>query len=364
MLGLALALAPACRSVFLSFAEGGRCRALLDQARTHGLEAHALEHNYPRVGRAATEIAGHLRRLGADVLCASGYKPDVIGWLAARKAGVPAVAVAHGWTAATLKVRLNEAVDRFVMRRMDATVCVSEAQAVKVRRGGVPPERVVVIRNAIGPEAFAEPDPPYVKRLRSLFADPPRHLVGAAGRLSPEKGFDQLVETAAIVYRTDPGVGFVVFGDGPMRRSLDKSVAERGLSGRFVLAGFRTDLAGFLPHLHLFTLPSFTEGLPVVLLEALAAGVPAVATAVGGTPEVIEEGVSGFLVPPGDPPALARRILDALGDENRRVAMGRQGRRRVRAKFTVEQQSEQYRELFERLTCGRPAACRRQLQAQ
>ncbi|HZY84637.1 MAG TPA: glycosyltransferase, partial [Gemmataceae bacterium] len=145
-LGLARSLPPPFRTTFLSFAERGLCRPLLEEARRHDFEAVELRHNAPHFLRAAREVAGHLRRLRADVLCCSGYKPDVVGWLAARRAGIAAVAVAHGWTAATWKVRLNEALDRRVMRRMDRTVCVSEAQAVKVRAARVDPQRVVVIR--------------------------------------------------------------------------------------------------------------------------------------------------------------------------------------------------------------------------
>lgn len=358
MVGLAQHLPALYQSAFLSFAEGGACRALLDQARHQGFETVALEHNYPHVHRAAREIAGHLRRLNADVLCCSGYKPDIIGWLAARRARIPIVAVSHGWTAATIKVRLNEALDRLVLRRMDRTVCVSEAQAVKVRRAGVPPERIVVIRNAIAAEALGEPDPIYQQRLRELFAVPPARIVGAAGRLSPEKGFDQLVDAAAFVGRTDPGVGFVLFGEGPLRTALARQITNRGLQGRFILAGFRTDLEQFLPHLHLLALPSYTEGLPVILLEALAAGVPVAATAVGGTPEVLAEGVGGYLVPAGDPAALARRILDILRDETGRRELGRRGRQRVRSEFTFEVQSAAYQRLFESLASQRPVASR------
>lgn len=357
MVGLARHLPASYESAFLSFAEGGACRALLEQARAHGFEAVALEHNYPHLQRAAREIAGHLRRLNADVLCCSGYKPDIIGWLAARRAGIPAVAVSHGWTAATLKVRLNEALDRRVLRWMDHVACVSAAQAVKVRRAGVPPERVTVIRNAIDAVARA-PDPIDQHRLREFFATPPERIVGAAGRLSPEKGFDQLVEAAAIVRRTDPGVGFVVFGDGPLRAALTQQIAGRGLQDRFILAGFHTDLEAFLPHLHLLTLPSYTEGLPVIVLEALAAGTPVVATAVGGTPEVIEDGVSGYLVPAGDPAALARRIRDVLRDDDRRRELGRRGRARVQSEFSLEVQSAAYQRLFESLAGKRPAADR------
>lgn len=358
MLGLARHLPTPYRSAFLSFAEGGACRALLEQARRHGFEAVSLDHNYPHMRRAAREIAGHLRRLKADVLCCSGYKPDIVGWLAARRAGIPVVAVAHGWTAATLKVRLNEALDRLVLRWMDRTVCVSEAQAVKVRRAGVAPERIVVIRNAIDAAVGGEPDPMDAQQLREFFAVPPERIVGAAGRLSPEKGFDQLVEAAAIVGRADPGVGFVLFGDGPLRGALAQQIISRGLQERFILAGFRTDLERFLPHLHLLALPSYTEGLPVILLEALAAGVPVVATSVGGTPEVIEDGVGGYLVPKGNPPALARRILDVLRDETGRRSLARRGRERVGNEFTFEVQSAAYQRLFESLAGQRPTADR------
>src|SRR5262245_21982885 len=214
MLGLALSLPREYQTVFLSFAERGLSRPLLERARQSGFEAVPLEENSPRFRRAAREVAGHLRRLGADVLCCSGYKPDVIGWLAARQAGVPVVSVAHGWTAATLKVRLYEALDRLILRWMDCTVCVSQGQAAKVRRAGVPPEKMVLIRNAIRAETYTKADAAYGPLLRSLFPNPPRRIIGAAGRLSPEKGFEMLVRAAAIVRQADPGVGFVLFGDG------------------------------------------------------------------------------------------------------------------------------------------------------
>jgi glycosyltransferase involved in cell wall biosynthesis len=352
MLGLARHL-PGVTNIFLTFAEGGKSRALLEQVHKQGFQGVALRHNAPHVRKAAQEVAGHLRRLKADVLTCSGYKPDVVGWLAARQVDIPVVAVAHGWTAATLKVRCYEALDRLVMRWMDAVVCVSDAQGQRVKKAKVPDKKVVVIRNAVAADAFAEPDPAYGDRLRHFFTRPPRRIVGAAGRLSPEKGFDQLVEAAGLVLRQDPDVGFVQFGDGPLRDMLARKIEAKGLEDRFRLAGFRPDLARYLPHLDVIALPSFTEGLPVVLLEAYAAAVPAVATAVGGTVEVIEEGKSGYLVPPGDPAALARRILDILRQDATRLAMGWRGQRRVREHFTFSAQSAEYQRLFEELVRSR-----------
>lgn len=346
VLGLATALSADHETVLLSFSERGLCRPLLEQARHQGFEAIELIENAPRLHRAAREIANHLLRVGADVLCCNGYKPDVIGWRAARLAGVPVVAVSHGWTAATLKVRLNEAIDRLVLRCMDRVVCVSAAQAARVRRAGVHPDRIVVIRNAIDTKSFERPDPSYRAVMQSWFRQPRKHLIAAAGRLSPEKGFDQLIRAAVQVSKHEPEAGFVLFGDGPLRETLARQIEASGLAGKFHLAGFRTDVQRFLPCCDVAVLSSWTEGLPVVVLEALAAGVPVVATAVGGTPEVVIDRVNGHLVPPGEPTTLAQRIRDVLGNESHRRVMGERGRHLVRQQFTFDVQAREYERLF------------------
>ncbi|MCI0456894.1 MAG: glycosyltransferase, partial [Gemmataceae bacterium] len=285
-------------------------------------------------------------RLQVQVLCCHGYKADLLGRLAARRQGIPVLSVSRGWTGESWKVRLYEILDRISLRWMDRVICVSEAQARQVRRAGVPARQVVVIRNAIHTARFEAPDPVYQDRLQQFFATPPRYIVGAAGRLSPEKGFGVLVEAARQLVQVEDSAGFVLFGDGPLREALVRQIEAAGLTRRFLLAGFHDDLDGYLPFLDLLVLPSFTEGLPNVVLEAAAARVPVVATAVGGTPEVIEEGVSGFLVPPGDPASLARRIRDVLDSETRRREMGQHGRQRVVAQFSFAAQGLAYRRLF------------------
>jgi glycosyltransferase involved in cell wall biosynthesis len=348
MLGLAAAL-PDDRSAFLSFAEGGRCRAFLARARRQGFEALATQADTPHLRAAAREVTDHLERLSADVVLCHGYKANLLGRIAARRRGIPAVAVSRGWTAESLRVRVYEALDRLHLRRMDRVVAVSEAQAAKVRRCRVRAERLRVIPNAIDVERFTTPDPAYEAKLRRLFRKPPPRIVGAAGRLSPEKGFEVLAAAAGLVRRRDPSVGFVVFGDGPCRERVGRRVKSAGIGEAFVLAGFRADLDQFLPFFDLFVLPSYTEGLPNVVLESFAAGVPVVATAVGGTPEVVEDGASGHLVRPGDPAALADRILDALACEDRLRDMGLHGRQCVVERFTFAAQARAYRQLFQEL---------------
>ena len=350
ILGLCRALADGDRSTVLSFSEGGRCAAFLAEARRQGFEAAAVEHDTPRVRAAVADVAAELERRRADVLLCNGYKANLLGRLAARRVGVPAVAVSRGWTGENVRVRLYETIDRMHLRWMDRIVCVSEGQARKVRRTGARPERVRVICNAIDVERFGDADPTYRATLLRYFPKPPRRIVGAAGRLSPEKGFDVLVAAAERVVKRDPAVGFVVFGEGACRGRLERQIAKSGLGGSFRLAGFRSDLDRFLPYFDLLTLPSFTEGMPNVVLEAFAAGVAVVSTAVGGAPEVVEDGVSGFLVRAGDAAALADRIGEALASEERLHDMGRQGRRRVERRFTFAAQAREYRRLFAELT--------------
>ncbi len=352
MLGLAHHLPETYQTLFLSFAEGGRCRQFLSTARHHGFEAAALTYDTPRLWSAVREIADHLERFNADVLCCHGYKANVLGRLAARRHKIPVVAVSRGWTSESFKVRLYERLDRFHLRWMDQVVCVSEAQAARVRRAGVRSERIRVIYNAIDPMRFHEPDARYRAKLLRYFRQPRTYVIGAAGRLSPEKGFDVLIKAAESVLREQPEAGFVLFGEGPQRADLQKQISAAGLGQNFILAGFRADLDRFLPHLDLLVLPSYTEGMPNVVLEAFAAGVPVVATAVGGTPEIVEDGTSGYLVSAGDAETMATRICQALDDPDELPEMGRRGRLRVQEKFGFVTQAELYRQLFEELCPG------------
>jgi glycosyltransferase involved in cell wall biosynthesis len=346
MLGLAKHLPVECRSVFLSFSEGGRCAEFLTEVRRQHFEGEPLSYDTPHLRKAVRELTDRLREIRADALCCHGYKANVLGRIAARRVGIPVVAVSRGWTAENWKVSLYELLDRINLRWMDQVVCVSEGQARRVRRAGVPGRRVSVIRNAIDPARFARPDSRYRRWLHQLFPRPCRRVVGAAGRLSPEKGFRVLVEAAELISRDEDSLGFVLFGDGPLHDALQRQIRDAGLDHMFVLAGRRHDLDQFLPYFDVMALPSFTEGLPNVVLEACAAGVPVVATAVGGTPEVLLDGCNGYLVPPDDAHTLARRIQDVLVCDAERLQMGARGRELVSRHFTFAAQARKYEELF------------------
>jgi glycosyltransferase involved in cell wall biosynthesis len=350
MLGLGRHLPSRFASSYISFPEGGRCVEFLRHARADGFEADALSADTPNVRECLRELTRLLRTRSADLLVCHTFKPNVVGRIAARRVGIPVVAVSRGWTWENLKVRAYEAIDRVNLRLVDHVVAVSDGQAERVRKCGVPRNRMTVIRNAARLSAFAEPNPADRERLRALFPPEITHVVLAAGRLSPEKGFDVLVESAAHVLKQHPTTGFVLFGEGSERGKLEARVNELGLANRFRMPGHTPELDRFLPWADVVVLPSHTEGLPNVALEASAARVPVVATAVGGTPEVVADGTSGILVPPARPERMAEALNRLLGDHAHRDRLGAGGRQRMREHYTFEAQAERYVALFERLT--------------
>src|SRR5262249_7810727 len=335
-------------TTFLSFSEGGRCRAFCDEARGAGFDAAELSSDSPRFRAAVREVTTFLRGNRANLLVTHGYNPNLLRRPPARRAGIPIVSVSRGWTGESLRVRCYEALDRFHLRFMDRVVCVSEAQARRVRAAGVRQERIRVIRNAARPSAFGRTVKGESNPLHKLTGrEGP--MVVAAGRLSPEKGFRVLVEAAARVRRSPPEVRVVSFGDGPERPRLERRVRDLGLADVVRFAGFCEELENYLPWADVVALPSLTEGLPNVALEAGAAGVPVVATAVGGTPEVVIDGQTGYLVPARDPKVLADRIGNLLDDVGRARAYGAAARRRSHDWVSFAAQARAYQSLFAEL---------------
>jgi len=350
MLGLADALPLGFRSTYLSFNEDCRCMMFLDRVKAAGHHGARLRNDTPHLQSAIQELEDFLRAHEASVLISHGYKSNLLGRIAARRAGIPIVAVSRGWTGENMKVRFYESLDRVNLRHMDAVVAVSKGQARKVRQAGVPARMITIIRNAARLDAFRTRDPEFRNKLRQLAgASDGDKIVLAAGRLSPEKGFATLVEAAALSRQAGNAHRYVLFGEGVERPMLEQRIAALGLNGHFILAGFRDDLDRWLPWADVVVLPSFTEGLPNVALEAAAAGVPVVATAVGGTPEVVRDGQTGYLVPPGNPQALSARIVELCHNDLLRVRLGAAGRQFMHDHFSFASQARAYQRLLARL---------------
>jgi glycosyltransferase involved in cell wall biosynthesis len=353
MLGMARALPADYDVTFLTFGENGRCEPFLAEVRRQGFTGLRLTHDTPQLLGARRELTGLLRDLKADLLLCHGYKADLVGRPAARRAGLPVWAVARGWTGQDFRVRCYDRLDRLLLARMDLVVAVSDGMAAAVRAAGVPASKIRVIRNSARADAFRDPDPVHRRAMEAMFAKPGERIVMSANRLTPDKGTHVLIDAIPAVVRRDPGVRFLICGDGASRPDLERQVRDAGLQGFVVFAGFRKDLDAWMPNADVLALPSFNEGLPNVVLEACACGVPCVATAVFGTPEVLHDGVNGYLVPAGDPAAMADRIGRLLADGELRRQMGAEGRELVREQFTFAAQARGYVALFAEMEIGR-----------
>jgi glycosyltransferase involved in cell wall biosynthesis len=174
-------------------------------------------------------------------------------------------------------------------------------------------------------------------------------VIGVVGSLYPVKGHHHLLAAVPQVLRVYPQATFLIVGKGDLEDSLREEVMRRGLERAVRFLGYREDVPNLLSIMDIFVLPSLSEGLSLALLEAMAAGKPVVATNVGGNPELVRDGVTGFSVPPQDPDAIAGGILSLLGDERRRKIFGDNGRQRVKQYFSLEAMADNYQKLYE--TC-------------
>ncbi len=295
-----------------------------------------------------------LRRERFDVVQTSAAKASLFGRLAARLAGVPVVIfTAHGFPfhpfmTAPLRWTL-ETLERVMSRACtDMVVSVSETdRRDAVARGIVPATRIRTIPNGIVP-APPSLDGAAARRRLGLALDQP--VVGTVGRLARQKSPEDVVRVAAHVVREIPAAAFLLVGDGPLRAGLERLARDLGVARNVRFLGVRDDVDAILPALDVLLLTSLWEGMPLTILEAMAAGLPVVATRVNGVPEVVAHGATGLLAEPRDVPALAAHVLALLGARESAQAMGEAGRQRVGERFTfgrtVDALSDLYQELY------------------
>jgi glycosyltransferase involved in cell wall biosynthesis len=272
-----------------------------------------------------------------DIVHTHSSKAGILGRLAARWAGIPIVVhTVHGWgfgdhQPAPVR-RFYVELERFCARRTDALITVATQDRDAGLAAGIgTPERYHLIRSGIELERFGRLAGCAAREaLRESFGIPREALVvGNVGRLSEQKAPLDLLRTFAEVLRGRPESWLILVGDGPLRPEVERAALRLGVQGRTILAGLRRDVPEILSTFDVFVSSARWEGLPRTLPQAMAAGLPVVATEVGGVGDAIRDGENGFLVPPGNPGALAQCVLRLLEAPALRERMGVEGRRRA-----------------------------------
>jgi glycosyltransferase involved in cell wall biosynthesis len=318
---------------------------------TFSLEAHSRR-QYPGAVR---RLAALLRERQVSLLHAHCFDPTALGLVAARIARVPFVFTRHHSNHnIRLGKRWHTRIDAWCARHADHVIAVSEAtRRIMIDVEKVPGHQITVVHNGVDP--LSPPEPGAIDRLRGELANSGTPVVLMVARLHEEKGFHDLFEALpAVVERVGP-LTVLIAGDGPHRAMLEEEVRARGLSQVVRFLGRRSDMAALIGLAALVVLPSLAESFGFVLVEAMGLGKPVVATTTGGIPEVVADGETGLLVPPGDASALATAIARLVLQPEEAAALGEAGRSRP-ALFTFERMMRGYEAVYESILTrsGRP----------
>jgi glycosyltransferase involved in cell wall biosynthesis len=325
-------------------------RALFD-AGIGGAE-HLQRHRFDPA--AATRLGRHLRRDPPDVLFILDHHNAMLwGRLAALLSRVPSVVVASHATGLFGRRRNFRLTDRWLLEFTDRVVALSRAHAAYlVENEGVTPGSIAVIENGIPVEDYAPMSEHERAELeRELGLGPRDRVVTMVAALRPEKAHEVFLEAARLLVASHRDLKFLIVGDGPRRGELGALCSRLGLDEYVRFLGVRDDVARLLQVARVLALPSHpaVETLPLSVLEAMAAGVPVVATRVGSLPEVIEPGRTGVLIEPGDPRALAAAIAGVVDDPDRSRGMAEAAREVVASRYAVGPMVDKYAALFRSL---------------
>lgn len=278
-----------------------------------------------------------------DVVHSHGYRPDILDLPVARAAGIPTLTTMHGFTGGDWKVRIYERLQMRSARAADAVVAVSRGVETRLRERGVSSAKVHLIRNA------------YSSRKETTDRATAAHLLGIGGagfriawigRLSDEKGPDVML--AAMEFLRDVPIALSFIGDGPARTALETRAAALGVADRVTFHGVVADASKLLPAFDVLALSSRTEGTPMVILEAMAAETPIVATRVGGVPDILSA-VHALLVEPERPDLLASALRSVFTDPIAAAARAASARRRLDAEFGTDAWLDRYEQLYNSL---------------
>jgi glycosyltransferase involved in cell wall biosynthesis len=320
--------------------------ALAEPLRAAGIDTRCLGAEKRRPAQAVLRLAGALRARSPELIQSFMFHANIAAKLAAPLAGSP-------WVVGGLRVAERHklwhlSLDRWTSWLGTGSVCVSEGVRQFSRSvGRLNDERLVVIPNAVDPTPFDRAEP---ANRASLGLPEDAFLALFVGRLDPQKGLPHLITAAEVVVRARPGWHLALAGDGPDRdRLVAQAASAPGLAGHFHWLGRRDDVPSLLKAADLLVLPSLWEGMPNVVLEAMAARRAVVATAVEGTDELVVPGETGWLIPPADPGALASALIEAAYSPDRTQRFGEAGRSRVEVEFALERMVAAYDRLWARI---------------
>lgn len=303
---------------------------LLHYATQKGVKTMVMEIRSDFSPLKTLKVARYLKANHIDVLICNLNKDIRVAGLAARIAGNTAVLARHGMLLCSRKWKHRISLTRLCDGIITNSNTIKQTYAAY---GWFPPEFVDVIYNGIV-------IPEQVRPVDFAARFPGKTIIYSAGRLSAQKGFTYLIDAAAILGKARNDLVFVVSGEGKLEHELKTRVSSLGLEKSFIFEGFTQDIFPYLKGCDLFVLASLFEGMPNVVMEAMAVEKPVVATDVNGARELMREGITGLIVPPADPDALAAAIASIIDDRSKLEQFGKDAKKRVAEEFTIQKMAD------------------------
>lgn len=325
---------------------------MADDLRAMGIPVDLIPVKYLRDATAVPRLAKYLRQVKADAVHTQLEFSDVLGGAAAKILGLPSVSTIHTMPSQDMdtKSRLHQMLELFSLRHFsDLVISVSEeARQFHLKISNSPPQKIRTIYNGIDLSNFMilKRDAEFVAVRKEFSIPSDAKVLTTVAVLRELKGIQFMIRAMPAILANHPNVYYLVVGDGSHREELDREVERMGVKDRVIFSGKRSDIPRLLAATDIFVLPTLTEALPTVLAEAMAAHLPIVACAVGGVPEMVEDGNNGRLVPPANPQALADVCNQLLPDPLRCKIMGEAGWQIVEKKFNIKTQVERLEMLY------------------
>lgn len=327
---------------------------LTEKARKLGIETHIIRMdrlkslNLVSIWAAVLKLKNLIKKKRIDLIHTDSPRQALYAGMAAKQAHLPLV-----WHV-RVSTPEKKSLEKLLYKRSNKVIAVSRAASQRFRDFALAADKVTVIHNGVDLTEFS-PQQPDKRLMQELDIPESWILVGTLGQLIPGKGQHVLLEAAVKVLDQIPRVKFMIVGDGDQayRKKLVNLTKELGLSGKVVFAGFWEDIPRIMNILDIVVLPSTThlEGFSRVIIEAMACSKPVIASHSGGNPEAIDDGTTGFLVPPDNPDRLAGSILRLVKDETKRKQMGEAGRKKAEKLFSIEQNVSRIEKVYEELLC-------------
>ncbi|MHB8056978.1 MAG: glycosyltransferase family 4 protein [Desulfuromonadaceae bacterium] len=310
-----------------------------------------------RVPRCLLKLKEIVGKRHYDLVHTHGYLADLLGLPVARNSGLPAVSTCHGFIRGGLKLSLYNRLDLMALGYFDRVIAVSDSIRNDWLTDKVRPERIKVIENSTscqlsGTEVAKDSAGVRESKRKTAGVEPGEILLGYSGRLSREKGVADLISAVKLLIESGMPVKLLLLGDGAQRVELEELVARNRMTEKVYFAGFQNDVESWLAAMDIFVLPSHSEGTPMALLEAMASGVPCIATAVGGIPAVIDSGINGILVSPEKPAEIRDAVLLLVSDGVRCSNMAKSAQLKMEQKYNVHTWARNIEEEYVRTICS------------